>query len=119
MIRELFRGSLDIEPPQWPHAHEESQLAAAGAPGAGSRRNRRLPTSVEHAVHLDADSRTVAENNDDTATTSPQVFVPAIDLAARANYDVPANDTLLVDTPAAPEPTPEAPAPRPRGLQYA
>jgi hypothetical protein len=53
---------------------KEAQSATDGA-----------PTSVEHAVHLDADPRTVTENNDDTATNSPQVLVPANDLAAPAN----------------------------------
>ena len=67
--------------------------------------NRRRPTSAEHAVHLDVEPPTVSDNRDESATISPQVLVPTINSAVPANDNNPIEDTLLVDTPAAPEPT--------------
>jgi hypothetical protein len=85
--------------------------AAAGAPGARSGATDGASTSAEHAVHLDAEPSTVTDNRDESATSSSQVLVPAIDLAPPANDNNPTDNTLLVDVPAAPEPPPAVAAP--------
>jgi hypothetical protein len=50
--------------------------AAAGAPGAGSEATGGSSATAQHANHLDADAINVAKDDDDNATTSPQVIVP-------------------------------------------
>jgi hypothetical protein len=77
--------------------------------GGGATDGASAPT--ERASHPDAEPVNVTNNSDDSATSSPQVVVPTIDLIAPANDNPPPNDTQSVDVPAAPEP--EAPAPEP------
>ena len=97
----LYRTEVCLAERQLRGPHSRRRCSRCG----GS--NRRRPTSAEHAVHLDVEPPTVSDNRDESATISPQVLVPTINSAVPANDNNPIEDTLLVDTPAAPEPTVE------------